>query len=525
MNKLHRALAVAALFAAVASMAAAQSVDSFAFDPLVVRADETADVSLRITATGNVTSMALDLHKGLSIPLTQTAGVWKATIPAGTLTLGYTSAEVNRHFVGFIHIKGPGFDTPQAFNASISILDANVPRVTLGTFISGKMRVAPHVMNVLDPNATLAAGPLAPINALYLLGVDAYDFADVVYALPSYAANRYHGGIRSDISGIGKPLNTEAPGYISPAKMKGFTVFPLDTYFDAADNASNHELGHQWINFLPMPALQPGPHWPPSTMARGLMGFNLASADKEGGQFPWDLAKQPDGSYRWVKSTALDEFSDLDLYLMGLIDASAVGTNLVAKDKTKEPCDQCPVAVTPVTISDVIAAAGPRKPSAANSQKDFRIGTVIVSRDRLLKDDELTLLDWFSARGESKIALDAHSGLAPPGKTNPFFLATKQHGSVNRHIEITDRVLFAFSLKPSKVPAAGGTTVTVNGTGLAGLVPITVTVGGIAATGVKITTFSHVLTFVAPPHKAGPADVVITGQIGSVRVPNALTYQ
>jgi hypothetical protein len=75
------------------------------------------------------------------------------------------------------------------------------------------------------------------------------------------------------------------------------------------------------------------------------------------------------------------------------------------------------------------------------------------------------------------------------------------------------------------VPAAGGTTVTVNGTGLAGLVPITVTVGGIAATGVKITTFSHVLTFVAPPHKAGPADVVITGQIGSVRVPNALTYQ
>ena len=38
--------------------------------------------------------------------------------------------------------------------------------------------------------------------------------------------------------------------YGGSSKLIGISVFPLSDYFDGASPAHQHEIGHQWINFL-----------------------------------------------------------------------------------------------------------------------------------------------------------------------------------------------------------------------------------------------------------------------------------
>ena len=128
----------------------------------------------------------------------------------------------------------------------------------------------------------------------------------------------------------------------------------------------------------------------------------------------------------------MDEFSDLDLYLMGLLPPSAVAPGIVIQGSG---CNDCTVPASPITIADVIAANGPRVPDSTQSQKSFRVATVVISRDRLLNDEELAVLEYFAARGESDEILPYASGLAH-GTTKPFFLATRRQASVDLRLEL-----------------------------------------------------------------------------------------
>ena len=86
----------------------------------------------------------------------------------------------------------------------------------------------------------------------------------------------------------------------------------------------------------------------------------------------------------------------------------------------------------------MIATNGVRSPDAFASKKFFRIATVVISRDRLLTDDEMTILDYFAARGEQDVALPFTSGLAR-GTTKPFNVATRGIGYVDFRLEISPR--------------------------------------------------------------------------------------
>ncbi|HET9597964.1 MAG TPA: IPT/TIG domain-containing protein, partial [Anaeromyxobacteraceae bacterium] len=79
------------------------------------------------------------------------------------------------------------------------------------------------------------------------------------------------------------------------------------------------------------------------------------------------------------------------------------------------------------------------------------------------------------------------------------------------------------AVAPLAGPIAGGTPLTLSGSGFqAGA---TVTVAGVAATGVALTGASSI-TAVAPPHAAGPADVVVTNPDGqSSTLAAAFTYR
>ena len=78
----------------------------------------------------------------------------------------------------------------------------------------------------------------------------------------------------------------------------------------------------------------------------------------------------------------------------------------------------------------------------------------------------------------------------------------------------------ATGLTPDSGPAAGGTTVTITGTGLAGATQVTF--DGVPATIVRRTANSVVVR--APAHPAGAVDVAVTTPGGTDTLPDAFTY-
>jgi hypothetical protein len=103
----------------------------------------------------------------------------------------------------------------------------------------------------------------------------------------------------------------------SASRLQGLTIYPLANFFDAASEHFQHELGHQWINFLDVAPFSAAlPHWPISTMASGTMGWS--EPGQQGLTIPCLI--EPSGS--GIKLSAkpagyAPEFNDLDLYLMG----------------------------------------------------------------------------------------------------------------------------------------------------------------------------------------------------------------
>lgn len=79
------------------------------------------------------------------------------------------------------------------------------------------------------------------------------------------------------------------------------------------------------------------------------------------------------------------------------------------------------------------------------------------------------------------------------------------------------------SALPPSAPIAGGTVLTVNGSSLPTTGTATVSVGGTAATNVKLVT-SGFLVATLPAHAAGTVDVVVTLGASTFTLSNAVTY-
>jgi hypothetical protein len=422
-------LIVLALFAPVAR---AQSISWIKYDPSAIRSDRTSPATLELLVTGSgVTAVRLDYAGGGSLSLTQTtANRWSASVPASQLLAGYDANDVNHNLVGFVRLLGSGGQTLTSYNSFINVMDSRVPAPAIKQ-LDATARATPRILNLYRPNITINDIQTA-ILQFYNYYHDDFDFVGVVFALPAWPANRYHAQVRQDVGGIGAAFLNSGAAYGSAAKLKGFTVFPIDTLFDAGESAFSHELGHQWINFLKNPSLAAGsPHWPASTMARGIMGLSIPGSGA-GGDFPYAITMTSSTTAHVTLATVTQEFSDFDLYLMGFVPPSAVAPGIVIQGSG---CTDCTVTATQITINDVIAANGPRNPASAAAQKSFRVATVVISRDRLLNDEELAVLEYFAARGEAQDVLSYSSGLVR-GTTKPFYLATHRLGTVDLRLEL-----------------------------------------------------------------------------------------
>jgi len=424
---MHRRLALLALLLAVS--ASAQTIIWNKYDPMAVRNDRTANVALEVQTTGTLSAIRLDYANGGSLAMTQSSpGHWTASVPAAKVLDGYAADDVNHNFVGFLRLLASDGSTLASYNSFIQVLDDRVPSIPIKT-LGGNARATTRILNLFRPGID-ADHVQTAAQQFYGYYHDDYDFLQILYVEPSYPSNRYHFQVRNDVGGIGVTKFNSAPDFGSAGKLQGITVYPVDFFFDAGETAFSHELGHQWVLFLKNSALLPGPHWPPSTMAHGVMGFNIPGSSV-GGDFPYDVTAVTATTARITDSPVTKEFSDFDLYLMGLLPASAVAPGIVVQGT---PCSGCVLPSGTITINDVITVNGPRSPDAVSAQKLFDVAVVVISRDRLLTDDEMAILEYFAARGEATTTLPFTAGFAR-GTTKPFYVATRGLGRVDLRLD------------------------------------------------------------------------------------------
>lgn len=159
--------------------------------------------------------------------------------------------------------------------------------------------------------------------------------------------------------------------------------------YDYAMSQIGHEMGHRWSAFVSASAnggmIPLGPtHWARGLQAPAAFPFQRPTEASAMGGGVWQ--DNSDGTF-----TQLDDdyyvpatgYSYLDLYLMGLMAPSEVPAffilrNLEAAGRDANGHPIFKADRSRITIEDVIAVEGPRRPDVAHSQKQFNTGMVMV---------------------------------------------------------------------------------------------------------------------------------------------------
>jgi hypothetical protein len=359
----------------------------YRFTPMVTDQSATGDVVLEVKVEGSPTTVKLELaatstevllrDDGSGVDAAAGDGTYTISIAMTNILHNFTTDDVYRNFIGFLRLYS-GTTQMGQYNIFADIIGSAVPPVDI-TSVSASVQYSEHLVNIVRPIFFSDLQINTLLQDFYAHFEDNYDFVNVIYEFP-HIANRYHFGIKNEVQNIGLTIFDNTAAYGSSGRLQGCTVFPIPTFFDGASPDYQHELGHQWINFLSFSPLNLAvAHWPLSDLASGIMGW----AKSPGGQgltFNFNLV--PSGSnYTLAADTNPKVFKDLSLYLMGFIPAGSVGSHFVFNDQSQ------PITggtlhgpVTTVTITDVTTSMGARVPIHTDAQKKFRIATIIVSR-------------------------------------------------------------------------------------------------------------------------------------------------
>jgi len=444
------------LAALVGPLCLGQTANSYQFDPPTVPVG-TASVILYVPISGAATRVTLepswapgtdlDLHDdGISPDKVAGDRIFSINVPLAKLTM--TPDDVFRPFLGFLKLW-TGATVALRYNVFLPVAAPDIPRMPIVND-SSTMRHTAYVVNMLAPEVFPAStsatlGSFATVTQkFYQRFGDDYDVLNIVWASPSFFQNRDHSVIKNTIRGIGIAQSDNSAFYSSKGTLIGITRFPSVAFLDGAETGMQHELGHQWISYLNFAPLASGiPHWPVSTMASGTMGFSIPPTN-EGGNFGCLLTKES-GGIRLTPNNAAPVFADLDLYLMGALPPGQVGDNIVIGDPTqgdfvRTHCDgrlyTGPFSM--LTVQDVINVESARIPDSNNSKKQFRLATILMTRDKLLDDDAMNFYSYFVRRAEEKGEVPSHIGFTKVS-AKPFIVSTR--GLANWSLQLTPTAL------------------------------------------------------------------------------------
>jgi hypothetical protein len=412
------------------SLQAATNIKYSGFIPNAIRDSSSTNPEFYVVTDGTPSLVQLRLANGESLNLASGLGNrWSITLTNAQVLYGYTATDYNHNWVGYLDVWVSGVNQGP-YNIFMNVLDQFVPQITPVSVGTQAQKTA-HLVNMRLPGLAPATMDNAYVTQHFYQDFgDNYDFINIIYT-PEHFENRYFQTTRNDVSGIGIPIydNDAAYGVPPTHRLKGIIVYPIWDYFDLGERAFLHELGHRWINFLTVPKLQGvTPHWPLSSLASGMMGgqcFNCGNP--QGLDFPYTLVPDGGGNYTCVDSGVRPTtYNDMELYLMGFLPSSAVGSYIVFSNQNQTCPGILNGPVQTVTVQDVINQHGDRSPSWLMAQKKFRVATIVVSQS-FLNHDEMSFLDYFAARGGMMVPLHYTSGFSS-GVTLPFYLATGGRG-------------------------------------------------------------------------------------------------
>lgn len=232
-------------------------------------------------------------------------------------------------------------------------------------------------------------------KTFYLTHGDAYDFLVV---LPTFNVDLgqdiagLHTSVRNDVQGIGRLQFNSAGVFGSAGRLKAYIDLRAlspdvqGTSVDTATALLAHEVSHQWtghVRYQVEGAAQ---------SSDGLLGLSGAHwsffFDSDASVlYGSDWAQTAPGVFSATRSQV--RYSDLDLYLMGMLGPLEVGPLTLLKPEGTSayqatnlpPPDGTHIAATAQTLSvaDIVRAEGERVPVASRAQKAFRGAFIILT--------------------------------------------------------------------------------------------------------------------------------------------------
>jgi hypothetical protein len=415
---------------ALAPSIKAQNVTRMLFTPPVVPETQSDPVRFEATVTGTPSSVVFNYNNvdrpmfddGTHGDVVAGDAVWTILFTPAEILAKNTADRVFRPFIGTCKPAGGGvFNVvAEVWTSAIGLRDVRA--------IDASGQETDYVANYVATGSQLQNfDQRVWAQRFYSTHGDKFDFINFVL-VGGQRGNRFHFATKNTVQGIGLSIFDNTAQYGSAGKLQGINTFPISSFFDGGEKAFAHETGHQWINFLAGTPFAIGtPHWPVGDVAGNVMGFSIGGAGGQGGNFPFTFS--PNGAGGFVVGSSnniiLSTFNSMELYLMGLIPPSEVETFFVLNDQTQNVTvgqTLQPSEITLVTVNDVIAARGARVPDSTQSQKNFRVATIVLS-EQLLDARAMAFYDYFARRAEAKQQLTFASGLAT-GTCNPWYLAT-----------------------------------------------------------------------------------------------------
>lgn len=267
----------------------------------------------------------------------------------------------------------------------------------------------------IDRNRLLTSSEIKQLfETFYTKFNDSFDFVQLVYnvlqpaELGVTAAASFNTVYNMDIEGLGLDQINCLSQYGSPTKLRGI----VNTYSHNGLWAIYHELCHYWgamdigqevVTYDGTSANEYG-HWGISDVNGVLGGFKASTLERnvDGVENKYK-ASSPDGGangYFFPVSMSSYYYAPIELYIMGLMPKEEVEPITVFKNVSGTTEDN-PISngvfyaekEEIVTIDDIISKYGERNPSYNNSQKKFKMATIVISSRQIYDKEWNTIIN------------------------------------------------------------------------------------------------------------------------------------
>ena len=280
---------------------------------------------------------------------------------------------------------------PGSPNPKITKAGADYTFVVLGSGRVASLQIPPTLFDDLANG--MEFGQVSDLTKkVYAQFQDAFDFvlftSDQASPPPGTPYVGSYFSVKNDTQGIGTSLFNNTAGFGSAGRLQGAMHLVSDS--GLRSGPSLHELMHRWGAFLKDFPSVFGGHWGYSSVGGQLGGWKTGSRESLGGN--QHRVRSPiTGNYGSFGPFANGgnslPYSDLELYLMGLIPLSGQPDIEIANDF--QPVDNLAngvftaSSISTYSINTLLTKNGARNPDHTTSQKNFNVAHVILVKQPL----------------------------------------------------------------------------------------------------------------------------------------------